>query len=134
MYSRHSSLQILLLGILVAPAAGYADSWSCSKGNDVREVHVERTTSNPVPCNVTYRKLTEGVEDQVLWNAQHDAGYCDAKAREFILKLESYGWVCAETIRDESNVTEGDDNTEGEGTEDSATGEDSDKGENAAGS
>jgi len=134
MHSSNSALQILLLGLFVAPAIGHADSWSCSQGNDVREVHVERTTNNPVPCTVMYQKLTEGVEDQVLWNAQHDAGYCEAKAREFIVKLESHGWVCAETIRDESSLAGGDDNTEGEGTVDSETGEDSDAGENAAGS
>ena len=90
----------MILGIsLLAPMSAYADSWSCRHGNDVREVHVEQTTSSPVPCQVVYRKLTEGVEDQVLWNAQNDASYCEEKAAAFVEKLESFGWTCVETIR-----------------------------------
>jgi hypothetical protein len=46
--------------------------------------------------------LTEGSEDQVLWNAQIDESYCEEKARGFIEKLESLGWTCVETIRDEA--------------------------------
>lgn len=87
---------------LFTPVVVYADSWSCSHDNDVREVHIMRTATAAVPCEVVYKKLTEGVEDQVLWNANNDASYCDDKARGFISKLESWGWVCAETIRDDS--------------------------------
>jgi hypothetical protein len=103
MQSKNLVLRILAVVLLVAPFAANADSWSCRQGNNVREVHVERTGDNPVPCQVVYRKLTEGVEDQVLWNAQFDAGYCDSKATDFVAKLESYGWTCVETIREESN-------------------------------
>ncbi len=66
----------------------------------MREVHIERTTSAPVPCNVVYKKLTEGVEDQALWNAHNDENYCDEKAKGLIATLESAGWVCTETIHD----------------------------------
>ena len=83
---------------LFSPVVVYADSWSCSHDNDVREVHI-MSTGAAVPCEVVYKKLTEGVEDQVLWNANNDASYCEDKARGFIEKLESWGWVCAETIR-----------------------------------
>ena len=86
---------------LFSPVVVYADSWSCSHDNDVREVHIMRS-GVAVPCEVVYKKLTEGVEDQVLWNANNDASYCEEKARGFIEKLESWGWVCAETIRDDS--------------------------------
>jgi hypothetical protein len=95
------TVQILSISLLTSLNA-YADSWSCRQGNDVREVHVEQPTSAPVPCNVVYRKLTEGIEDQVLWNAQSDESYCEEKARGFIEKLESLGWTCVETIRDEA--------------------------------
>jgi hypothetical protein len=95
------TIQILAISLLISLNA-YADSWSCRQGNDVREVHVEQPTSAPVPCNVVYRKLTEGIEDQVLWNAQSDESYCEEKARGFIEKLESLGWTCVETIRDEA--------------------------------
>jgi len=87
---------------LLAPFSAYADSWSCRHGNDVREVHMTQTTDAPVPCQVVYKKLTEGAEDQVLWNAQNDAAYCEAKATAFVEKLESWGWTCVETIADET--------------------------------
>ncbi len=96
---------ILAVASFVLPINAYADSWSCSKNNDVREIHIERTTSEPVPCNVVYKKQTEGVEDQVLWNAENDDSFCEEKAKGFISKLESWGWVCTETVREES-VTE----------------------------
>jgi len=134
MHSKIPFIQLLGLVLLCVPAAVYADSWSCNRADNVREVNVERSTSNSVPCQVLYRKLTEGVEDQVLWSAVHDASYCDSKATEFVAKLESYGWVCMETIRDDAAVNTDGDNSEGEGTVDSNTGEDSDTGENAAGS
>lgn len=89
---------------LMAPLTAGADSWSCRHGNDVREIHLEETTENPVPCQVVYKKLTEGAEDQILWNAQNDAAYCVQKATAFAVKLESWGWTCVETIRDESTA------------------------------
>ena len=92
---------VIVISLLV-PLSAYADSWSCRQGNDVREVHMEQTTEAPVPCQVVYRKLTEGAEDQVLWNAQNDAAYCEEKAAAFVAKLESWGWTCVETIRDEA--------------------------------
>lgn len=96
---------ILVLSIsLLTSLNAYADSWSCRHGNDVREVHIERSTPEPAPCTVVYRKLTEGVEDQVLWNAQHDGAYCADQASGFITKLESYGWTCVETIRDDATT------------------------------
>jgi hypothetical protein len=97
------TIPILAISILL-PLNAYADSWSCRYGNDVREVHMEQTTPAPLPCQVLYRKLTEGAEDQVLWTAQNDAAYCEFKAKEFVEKLESWGWTCVETIRDETAV------------------------------
>ncbi len=96
------TFQILVVAFFAAPVSAYADSWSCSHNNLVREVHVERTTSAPAPCNVVYKKLSEGFEEQILWNAAFNGSYCDEKAKELIAKLESLGWVCLETISDES--------------------------------
>lgn len=101
---------ILVAAAFALPVSAFADSWSCSKNNDVREVHIERTTSEPVPCNVVYKKQTEGVEDQVLWNAENDDSYCEGKAKDFIANLESWGWVCAETVREETNANDDDSN------------------------
>ena len=101
MHPVNRAFQILVVAFFAAPVSAYADSWSCSHGNNVREVHIERTTSAPAPCNVVYKKQTEGFEDQVLWNANNDETYCEEKAKAFVAKLESWGWVCAETISDE---------------------------------
>ena len=102
MYLIKRCLQISAVVFFAAPVSAYAESWSCSNDNLVREVHIARTTSAPVPCNVVYKKQTEGVEDQVLWNAENDEAYCIEKAKELVATLESSGWVCAETIRDDA--------------------------------
>jgi len=118
MYLVKRSFQILVV-FLAVPVSVYADSWSCSNDNLVREVHIGRTTSASVPCNVVYRKQTEGVEDQVLWNAENDEAYCIEQAKGLVATLESNGWVCAETISDD-NINNGTDGN-------TATGNDEDK-------
>lgn len=105
MHLINRTFQIIAIMLFAAPFNAYASSWSCSHGNDVREVHVERPTSSPVPCNVVYKKQTEGVEDQILWNANSDDSYCDEKAQGFVAKLESWGWVCTETISDDTGTS-----------------------------
>jgi len=109
MHKTNQLFKILIVALFSVPVNAYADSWSCSSGNDVREVSVERTTSSPVPCNVVYRKQTEGFEDQILWTANNDDSYCDEKANGLIEKLESSGWVCAETISDDDQNSNTDD-------------------------
>lgn len=94
---------ILVISVLT-PLSAYADSWSCRHGNDVREVHLVQTTEAPVPCQVVYKKLTEGAEDQILWHAENDAAYCEEKAAGFVAKLESWNWTCVETIQDETTA------------------------------
>ncbi|MCK4675404.1 MAG: hypothetical protein KAT61_05775 [Gammaproteobacteria bacterium] len=98
------SFRILTIILLAAPVGAYADSWSCSQGNDVREIHIKRTTSSPAPCDVVYKKQTEGFEDQILWNANSDDNYCEEKAQGLVAKLESFGWVCTETISDTNDT------------------------------
>ncbi len=100
---RNASLSLFFAGI-VLPLGAQADAWSCRHADDVREVYVERMSPEPVPCKVVYRKLTEGAEDQALWNAQHDENYCNVQAAAFVEKLESWGWTCVETIRDEQST------------------------------
>ena len=97
----HFKQATLILAVsLLTPLSAYADSWSCRHDNDVREVHVVRPAESLTPCEVVYKKMTEGVEDQVLWNAQNDGAYCDDKAAAFVEKLEGWGWTCVETIAD----------------------------------
>ncbi len=106
MSSMKYAFQIVVVGFFTVPSSAYADSWSCRHDNLVREVHVERTSTAPVPCNVVYKKLTEGFEDQVLWSAENDELYCAEKAKVLVAKLESSGWVCVETISDDGDNSE----------------------------
>ncbi len=94
-------------------STAHADAWNCSHTDLVREVVIEYPEGGAVPCDVVYKKAMEGFEDQVLWSAMNEEGYCEQKAREFIVKLESWGWDCveaadsevAETVEDsESNA------------------------------
>lgn len=95
------TFRILAVILITTPLYAYADSWSCSRGNDVREVHIELTTSSPVPCHVVYKKQTEGFDDRVLWSANNDDSFCDEKAQALVAKLESSQWVCTETVKEE---------------------------------
>jgi len=132
------TVQILVVALFAVPVSAYADSWSCSRDNNVREVHIERTTSAPVPCNVVYKKQTEGVEDQILWNANSDETYCEEKAKELVAKLESWGWVCIETISDAADDSNEEAATDNSIESDAVTGNDagsnSDAGDAATGS
>ena len=94
------TIAALLSACLCANA--YADSWNCSSTNLVREVFIEYPQGGSVPCDVIYKKHTEGFEDQVLWSAENEEGYCEEKARELVAKLESWGWVCLETVSQET--------------------------------
>ena len=88
--------------LLALPFSVSAESWSCRHDNDVREIHIVQETDAAVPCSVVYKKLTEGVEDQVLWTANNDANYCQDKAQGLVDKQVGWGWTCVETIADET--------------------------------
>ena len=98
-------LRILQLFTILALSVcfnAYADSWNCSSSDLVREVVIDYPQGGSVPCNVIYKKQTEGFEDQVLWSADNLEGYCEDKARELVANLESWGWVCLETVSTEA--------------------------------
>lgn len=95
---------LTITALLLLPFSTFAESWSCRHDNDVREVHIVQASSEPVPCSVVYKKLTEGVEDQVLWTAANDANFCHEKAQAFVDKQISWGWTCVETIADENDT------------------------------
>jgi len=95
------SVQIISILAFSTAFNAYADSWNCSHSDLVREVVIEYPEGGSVPCNVVYKKQTEGVADQVLWSALSEEGYCEEKARELVVKLESSGWICLETVSSE---------------------------------
>ncbi len=85
-------------------AALAADGYECRRADLVRQVEVQYLNpGQAVPCQVEYRKPSEGVDSQILWNAEREEGYCESKAKEFRSKLESRGWSCGalETSEDE---------------------------------
>jgi len=97
-------MQVISILALSASFNVYADSWNCSSSDLVREVVIEYPEGGSVPCNVNYKKQTEGFEDQVLWSAENDEAYCIEKARELVANLESWGWVCLETVSSEAGA------------------------------
>jgi hypothetical protein len=90
------SLTLLLAVVPLAAFAQNDDSYRCTHDGLVRRVEIVRETGAAVPCAVRYTKDTEASgQPQVLWKAEHEQGYCEARTREFIAKLESLGWQCA---------------------------------------
>ncbi len=93
--------KIYLLGLAaVVPAAGVAqagdDHYRCTNGDLVRRVQIVHETGAAVPCEVHYFKDTEAPgQREVLWRADNEAGYCEARTGELVANLESWGWRCA---------------------------------------
>ena len=98
---------IAMSGVVVAQDGPY----QCSHGDSQRRVEVIYETGGAMPCEVRYHKDTEAPgEHQVLWRAATEAGYCEARASEFITKLEGWGWSCgAGAVTAEPAATEADD-------------------------
>ena len=72
-----------------------ASSYRCTLGDNVRRVEILSEPGVSVPCEVHYYKDTEAPgEQQVLWSAQSEVGYCEARTREFVEKLTEWGWAC----------------------------------------
>ena len=72
---------------------------------------VELRYQNPgeaVPCEIGYSKQSEGFDDQVLWRAEHEAGYCEARFDEFVDRLRGFGWSCEEVDSDASSAASDD--------------------------
>ena len=64
----------------------------------VRRVVIMTEPGVSVPCEVHYFKDPEAPgEDQVLWSASQQAGYCEEQAAGLVAKLEGWGWDCAAT-------------------------------------
>ncbi|MGD8419494.1 MAG: hypothetical protein PVI70_08385 [Gammaproteobacteria bacterium] len=84
----------VIVAMMVLPAAANAESWICENSNLVREINVVRETGEPVPCSVTYNKKSEGLSTSVLWTANADGAYCDARADGLAEKLQGLGWSC----------------------------------------
>jgi hypothetical protein len=84
--------------LFVVPGMALADesTTQCSYGDMVRRVVIMSEPGVSVPCEVHYFKDTEAPgEDQVLWSASQQSGYCEEKAATLVANLKGWGWDCA---------------------------------------
>ena len=94
MQKLNSAVFTVIVMLLAVPNAANAGSWICEHNNLIREVTVERETSDPAPCSVVYNKDSEGLGSKVVWTAATDGAYCEAKADGLAEKLKGFGWAC----------------------------------------
>ena len=67
----------------------------CTQDDLTRTISVVYSSpGQPLPCEVLYEKPDEG-QTMTLWRARNEAGYCEARAAEFINKLVDLGWACS---------------------------------------
>lgn len=94
---------IVALGgvIFLGGEAAMAKSVTCTMASLERTVELRyETPGDAVPCEVRYAKPSEGIGEQVLWRAEREAGYCEARFGEFVDKLRGFGWSCGEAAAD----------------------------------
>ncbi len=98
-------------GLLLAlPLAAAADSYRCESGELVRRIEIVYEPGRAVPCEVHYHKDSESPgAPQVLWTAQNEAGYCEARAAELAETLRGHGWSCTAATTDDAGEPEEDD-------------------------
>jgi hypothetical protein len=95
---RHATLMSLFFLGFPGLALAQGGETACTYGDMVRRVVVMTEPGVSVPCEVHYFKETEAPgEDQVLWSAAQQAGYCEEQAAGLVAKLEGWGWDCAAT-------------------------------------
>lgn len=87
---------IVTVAMLSLSSIASAESWICEQGDLMREIVVKRESTSPAPCSVVYNKETENQASEILWSAQFDGAYCDARADGLADKLAGYGWTCTE--------------------------------------
>ena len=95
---RHTIPISILLVTLPAIALAQAGETQCTYGDLVRRIVIMTEPGVSVPCEVHYFKDTEAPgEDEVLWRATRQAGYCEEKAAGLVAGLEQSGWDCRPT-------------------------------------
>ena len=96
------NLIIMVGGLMVLGGeVAVAKSVTCTMASLERTVELRyETPGDALPCEVRYAKPTEGTDEQVLWRAEREAGYCEARFGEFVDKLRGFGWSCNEVVGD----------------------------------
>ena len=89
---------LIMFGAAILPFTAIAqdqNNYLCTHGDLQRRVEIMYETGVTVPCEVHYFKDSEAAgESQVLWRALSQEGYCEEKARDFIVQLGAWGWSC----------------------------------------
>jgi hypothetical protein len=83
--------------VLMTPMAAAQDAtgYQCALDEVTRRVEIYYETGSTVPCEVQYFRDTEMPgQREVLWRAQNEEGYCEARAAELVEKLRGMGWTC----------------------------------------
>ncbi len=95
MYSKYTL--VFLVAMIPGLAPGQTGTaYQCSFDGMQRRIEILTEPGVTVPCEVHYFKDTEMPgENQLLWTATTEAGYCESKADEFVAKLRDWGWECA---------------------------------------
>ena len=90
------SLILAVCGFIVLGGEfAWANTVSCTIMAMERTVQLRyENPGEAVPCEIHYSKPFEDMGNQVLWRAEHEAGYCEARFDEFVDKLSGLGWSC----------------------------------------
>ncbi len=82
-----------LISLLAQPAIALEHyRYECIKDSVVKNIAVEYgSKSKAVPCKVIHSKPDDKV---TLWHADTQAGYCEAKAKDFADNQILKGWQC----------------------------------------
>ena len=97
-------LSIIFVTLFSASSTAFADDeFVCANNGEKRIIKIAyQDSEQSVPCEVRYDK---GQGEEVLWSAQSEVGYCEAKVDEFIQKQETWGWSCEKTQQPIADVT-----------------------------
>lgn len=92
-----------VLAALAVPGLATANPVTCQQDGLSRKIEVVYASpGQAVPCEVIYDKSGEG-SIETVWQANFEAGYCEARAMALIEKLSAMGWLCASTAADTSS-------------------------------
>ncbi len=88
--------------LAIAPAGPNLHQFACMRGGMTRLVYIEYSDAiGEPPCSVVYQKgPPEQSSRDVPWRAEHNKGYCEARARELVENLRSSSWSCGPLSND----------------------------------
>jgi hypothetical protein len=93
---RRRAALVLGLGVAGAWQTTSAAEFDCRHGDLRRRVEVNTGDAvQDAACEVRYwRNASAPGDGEVLWRANQDLDFCDAKARDLLERLERGGWTC----------------------------------------